>query len=490
MHLRPTLRRKILLGSFGYYAAAGLFVALALFAYADLRLLENRIATGGRVSAFLDAVLEQRRFEKNYLLYREEADAREARRQAEAAAGLLNRHETDFRRLATRGEIAATRDELERYLTLLERYQAQSGGAALGEQLRASGKRAADFAETVAGRERDARQRTLDNARHVFLGSVAVLSLALVAVGFALSRSVVRPLRRLEESMAALAAGRLEPLATDSNVREIDSIALAFNHMTAELAVRQKCLLRSEKLASLGTLVAGVAHELNNPLNNISSTCQLTLEEVDALTVAELRERLEEIDGETARARDILKALLEFGRDTPFRPEAVDVDDLLRETVRLCRQLASGNLRLELDAPAGLIIRADRARLRQALVNLLRNAAEAMDGRGTLRLGASRAHALNTEPGEGVFEFQPRAPLGAESVEIEVTDDGPGIPAELLPRIFDPFFTTKEVGGGTGLGLYLVHQIVEEHGGGIAVKSQPGRGTTFVLRLPAAHPPE
>ena len=142
-----------------------------------------------------------------------------------------------------------------------------------------------------------------------------------IVIGQILSRMVVKPLKMLEESMGVIAEGKFERVSIDSHDREILSLANAFNTMLKELELRQRHLVQSEKLASLGTLLSGVAHELNNPLSNISSSCQILTEEIEDTDIAYKKELLSQIDEQTDRARNIVRSLLEFSREKVFKKE-------------------------------------------------------------------------------------------------------------------------------------------------------------------------
>ncbi|MDD5330967.1 MAG: ATP-binding protein, partial [Sulfuricella sp.] len=265
------------------------------------------------------------------------------------------------------------------------------------------------------------------------------------------------------------------------------SITHAFNRMIGELELRQKRLLRSEKLASLGTMLAGVAHELNNPLSNISLSCQIMLEEVGENEPERKKELLEQIDEQTERARKIVRALLDFARDRPVKREKVAVAALFDEVVLFLKGETPPGVTIATDIPAGLALHADRQRLEQAFLNLIKNALEAIGSSGEIQVRAA-GHRLTKEnfvAAQGHdTRFLGKCYPGAEAIDIEIRDSGPGIPADVLPRVFDPFFTTKDVGRGMGLGLFIVYEIIEEYNGCISVDSEPGRGTVFHIRLP------
>jgi signal transduction histidine kinase len=241
----------------------------------------------------------------------------------------------------------------------------------------------------------------------------------------------------------------------------------AFNRMISELHKRQDQLVQAQKLSSLGILTSGIAHQLNNPLNNISTSCQILIEELKAGD-GFIRKLLTNIDQEVDRARDIVKGLLEFCREREFQLGWVNLASLTIKTVRLISSQLPAGVEVTTDIPEDLDIHADGQKLQEVLLNLLLNAAQAMpDGSGRIAVAASED-------------------AGSGQVEISVRDSGCGIPEENLTKIFDPFFSTKEVGFGTGLGLSVAHGIVERHGGTLTVKSKVGEGSVFTIRLPLA----
>jgi PAS domain S-box-containing protein len=236
-----------------------------------------------------------------------------------------------------------------------------------------------------------------------------------------------------------------------------------------EERTREEQFRRAERLASLGTLVSGVAHELNNPLTSIKSFAELLL--LDARP-SEDREALDIIRREAERASKIVSDLRIVSRRSDpgkGRFAAVELDEVVKHVLRIRRYtLDTHNVEVEEDLSGTVTVWADRVQLEQVLLNLIVNAEQAMARHsGYRRLGI-------------------RTRVAGGSVRLQVSDTGPGILPEHLERIFDPFFTTKEPGEGTGLGLSLVHSIVSEHGGEIRVESVPGHGTCFSVLLPAA----
>ena len=483
-HLSPgSLRQKIV---FGYGAVALLVVGLSAFSLLEMRLLAAQITSGERIHQFFGIALEIRRFEKNYFLYGQRADLEENRAYVIEARRMLSEHGAQFAAVASQQRIGALIIALEDYDRLISAHPPGSDDARREAAIRQAGKEISTAAEQWSHAERAILQTQLDRHRHWLLAAIGAVVLFVVVIGQMLAWRVARPLRELEHNMAAVAEGRLAKLDLAVEDREIASLTSAFNHVLAQLETRQGQLVRSEKLAALGTLLSGAAHELNNPLSNISTSCEILAEEIAATKVgagdtAFERELIGQIDAETWRARRIVRSLLDYARDRPFSREAVPLAPLVEDSLRLVRGQIPAQVSLDVAVPAELSLSGDKQRLQQAIFNLVGNALDALEGAGELHVLARPARGPYP-PDTLVFgQVDDKRP----QIEIEVGDNGHGIAAAILPRIFDPFFTTKDLGHGLGLGLFIVFEIVEEHGGSIAVKSTPGQGTTFLIRLPA-----
>jgi two-component system NtrC family sensor kinase len=292
--------------------------------------------------------------------------------------------------------------------------------------------------------------------------------------------NVNRPLKALEKAIGDIASGHYEDIPAISAGQEFESLVSSLNHMIKELNRRSQELFQAKKLASLGTLTSGVAHELNNPLNNISTSLQIMLEELADTNLDFKRELLEGAEKEVERARDIVRALLEFSRQSKFSIKPVAFKSLVADTIKLIKGELPANVHIEVEIENDIQVPLDFRRMQQVLLNLMLNGIQAMKDGGKLTITAFHRK-------DDLFCF-------------EVRDTGCGISKEYLSKIFDPFFSTKEglrkkendqrpYDGilnqpGTGLGLAICHGIIQKHGGQISVASEIGQGTAFTICLP------
>jgi len=322
--------------------------------------------------------------------------------------------------------------------------------------------------------------------------SLFVIGLSIYIIGRYLKRVVVSPIKQLESSLLPIARGRFDHLEPPSNDREFVAFTNAFNRMLKELEIHRKRMLQSEKLASLGILASGVAHELNNPLSNISSSCQLLMEELTEADPEQLNKWLLQIDSETERGRNIVRTLLDFGSQRIFQKSRIKLLDLINETQLIIgKTLQQFSAQLSINVPDDLYLEVDKQRIQQLFINLIQNALHAGGEAVHLRISAAlcdKGVSMIPDGAEMAGDLKCISDYDGRFVEILVADNGPGIPAESLSKVFDPFFTTSEPGHGSshgvGLGLYIVQEIVREHDGCLAITSQPGKGTQVILLMP------
>jgi two-component system, NtrC family, sensor kinase len=335
------------------------------------------------------------------------------------------------------------------------------------------------------------------------LGPATLVTLVIAgAAGFVagaaglLFRAVARPVDRILGSAERLGdggAGGLPPLGPpgESGGPGLTRAAIAFERIAGALeeerarlrakvaeveaanralAAANETLLRTERLATVGRLAAGIAHEVGNPLGAITGYAELArsrLRREGGAVDPEVEDFLSRVAGEARRIDAVVRDLLDFARPADLAVGAVGLGAAVESSVRVaqlqprCRTVAVAT-RLPPDLPR---VRADERRLSQVIVNLILNAADAMGGQGRVSIAAWPER---------------------DGVVVEVADSGPGIPPEHLPRVFDPFFTTKAPGQGTGLGLAISHRIVESFGGELGASNAPGGGAVFRLRLRAA----
>ncbi len=267
------------------------------------------------------------------------------------------------------------------------------------------------------------------------------------------------------EKAVAVCQGLAEPaMCLPFLVDELEQVVADLRKSHEELASTQKQLLRSERLASMGQLSAGIAHELNNPLGTILLYSHMLMREV---AENRGREDLQLIVSEATRCKDIVRGLLDFARKSRVSKAPANLAEVIDELVGIARTRAT-EMGVEVTSEVATdlpVLMVDRVQLRQALVNIAMNAVDSMPGGGRLHLAARKGH-------------------GDDDVRIEISDTGCGIPPENLSRLFTPFFTTKTMGKGTGLGLAITYGVIKMHSGDITVDSEVGKGTTFTIRLP------
>lgn len=533
---KPSIRQKITLG---YYAFTAMVIVLSVITLAQMEFIETRMIFGAAVHEFLDTVLEVRRFEKNYLLYERQSDYQENARNIDQALDLLVVRSKRFDTIASPARIRAIQELLGQYRGLMEQHFELVGttsftfGPSIQERknmidfrIRSIGDNITSAALDVEMSERKGLIGANKDTQRIVILSIAVLAVLAVIAGRVLSRIVLQPLQRIENTMDGIADGKFVNIQIGSNEQEIVSLTRAFNRMIRELELRQRHLVQSEKLASLGTLLSGVAHELNNPLSNISSSVQILAEELEegqgsgvirrdidevsrgahdgeqgrtikgqgtpqaapAPDPAFVRDLVAQINDQTDRARNIVRSLLDFSRTVDFNKQSLPLRQLLEETIRFVKGQMPKDVTLTLNVPDDLSITADKQRIQQAFLNLIKNAIESVPGKGAISIDAWKHRAVDkADDDTGIttyLNYRGKCTLEDDTVDIEFRDNGAGIPAEVLPKVFDPFFSTKDVGKGSGLGLFIVHEIIEEHDGCIAVSSEPEKGTTFLIRLP------
>ena len=428
-----------------------------------------------QVENFSFEIEEARRYEKNYFLYRAKSDLYDALDHIHTAGKLLEntpeiRHTLNsdaFRSLVA--DLGTYEDLLNRLISLGLKPdgEASLNEGALEDQLRHFGHSILSYATDVVGQERVNIRATARTLRLVSIFLIVIDFIVMGWVAVELTRQILRPLGRAVRYTDRIAGGNFSPIVARHRYRdEFSNLDIAFNRMIFELRGQQEQLVQSRKMAAIGTLTSGIAHELNNPLNNISLTAETLMEGLEDYNDEQKRKLLGDIFNEVERASSTVKNLLDFTRTDISKLESVDVPALIQNSLRLvANELTLNRIEAETQFEDNLPhIRGNFRNLQQVFLNLFVNSIHAMPEGGYLRVHA-----------------------GAENgkyVKVDVADTGSGIPQEHLQSIFDPFFTTKEVGKGTGLGLSICYSIIEKIGGRITVESEVDKGTVFSVYLP------
>ena len=369
--------------------------------------------------------------------------------------------------------------ELEAYADLLEQLQAFERNevtrladptfmAKIENKLRQQGKNLVAKAQGLMRNERTALSKTLNRKKDIHIFSLVFLLFFLVINAYLLVSRIFSTLTRFTIYAQRIAAGDFTPVTPFRRFRdEFTELSLAINEMIKEIANREAALIQTHKMRAVGTLTAGVAHELNNPMNNIMLTVHMMMEDYTTLSDAERLDMLKDVADETSRAKNIVSNLLDFARESASTIKTLDLEKLLKDTIHLAEnQVRMSGIKIELQVTENLPpIHGDGQKLQQVILNLILNAVDASSKGNKIQVIA--------------LPYDK-----SDHIAIKVIDYGQGIPNHILPSIFDPFFTTKAKGKGTGLGLSVSQGIVAKHGGKILVSSEEGSGSIFTVVLP------
>jgi signal transduction histidine kinase len=549
------IRDKLFL-SFGLYIL--LAVLLGFFAYKDLRTISTRLVLVETADDITNTILEVRRYEKNFLLFKDSENLAELQKylgvlknsiaaiQTEIVLEIGNGNYTmmkaaiaEYERLITaiaenftaqeeqeaqvrkRGretELAVTGAELQSLLVLrryeknvmlyrnkevydvfkrtydasqlgthpeVRQYQAivarlynlyEAEKQSL-DKMRLTAREIQAFTQNLSKKERADIATTIKMSINLQVLALALIVVVGIVINIKLATSIATPIRTLEKISRKIAEGDFSEHIEVKGKDELSSLETAFNqmedrlknalwsleHTIEKLREKQAQLVEAEKLALVGKLAAGIAHEINNPLTSVLTFSNLMLEQCPPSDPR--HDKLKLMARETNRARTIVRQLLNFGRETVIKPEKFNINQPVSEIVdSLAAQDAFKGIGLEMKLADNLpVVNADPAQIGQVVMNLLLNAIHSITPPGRIEVLTRRAES---------------------SVEIVFKDTGAGIPEENIHKIFDPFFTTKDATKGTGLGLAVSYGIIKKHDGEIEVASTVGKGTTFIVRLP------
>lgn len=451
-----------------------LIVLVGTFSLHDL----NQILTKFRFTVIADELnasfLAMRLAEKNYFLYGDPDTLGEIDEMIKVAKRSMAEVRMDIiRAVGHKGynqlsaklseygkKVGATRQEVEEGMGILDKKRTQM-------RLRLAGRHLKEYSESITAKERDLVGRIIVKSKSILLYSFLGVVFFALLFTYLIVSNIGHSLRKVVELTQSIAKGNYEKIAERSPSNEMGAVLRAVNSMAEDLQNREKEILQSKRLASIGILVAGVAHELNNPLNNISMMAQTYMEVYDNLQREQRIDFMNRVEEETERLRVIIKNLLDFSRAKERHLVENETNNVIQKTIALVRNMLNvSNIQLRLDLAEDLpTIFVDEHQVQQVLVNITTNAIQAMGNTGVLSLRSSYL-------------------ADGDEVEIEIRDSGPGIEAKFLDHIFDPFFTTKEE-GGTGLGLWVSYGIIKNHGGNLRVESSADNGTAFFVTLPS-----
>jgi len=424
---------------------------------------------------FASEVQEARRYEKNFFLYGSKSDLYDALGSIHSASNLLAGAPDEIRSLVKQNDFKLLTEDLGNYEQLLNQLttkfsvpgsQQNPRDAELENLLRLHGYRILSLASDLVNRE---RQKVRNDTRlYMFTAifSMGINFLAMIWVASELTRQILQPLGRAVKYTQRFAAGDFTPITPQRKYRdEFTDLAIAINHMMYEVKEKQEQLVQSRKMAAVGTLTSGIAHELNNPLNNISLTTEALIGGMEDYSEEQKLRMLQEIFTQVERASGTVRNLLDFTR-TEYRLEPIHIQGVIQASLKLVNnELQINNIEVETDfAPDLANVRGNFHDLQQVFLNLFLNSIQAMPNGGKMSISVRSEN--------------------DKYLKTDVKDTGCGIPKENLDRIFEPFFTTKEVGKGTGLGLSVIYGVIEKIGGHIKVDSELGQWTRFSVYLP------
>ena len=470
---RVSLRTQMYLGFLIPFILAA---ALAVFLVFNFSAMERKIRFLEIYNDYALEVEQARRFEKNFLLYGTNLD--DALDNIFQAEQILTHNSGELSLIMGEQWLDMMLPRIHSYQSLLEKLGGLHGAKApeeasakmneLQKQVRREGQQLVSAAKALIGKEKASLAATTGHLRKILIYSLGVILFVMLLNAYLLGTRMLRSIKNLGNHAKMIAMGNFQPIMPRKRFRdEFTSLALAINTMVEEIEKREEILIQSHKMRAVGTLTAGVAHELNNPLNNITLTAFGLREDYDELDDEERRDMINDLVDEAARANKIIKNLLDFARETGTQLEPLDLPKLLPETINLAaNQIRLMGIKIQFQCTDNLPrVHGDAQQLQQVFLNLILNAIDASGKGDKIQVLLSPADEPNY-------------------VAVKVIDFGVGIPEHILSSIFDPFFTTKAKGKGTGLGLSVSQGIVAKHGGRIVAHSQPGKGSVFSVLLP------
>ncbi len=468
-----SLRLQLLLGFLLTFLFA---VGIAASIINDIYEVEKKIIGLEIVNDYVIGIDQARRFEKNFFLYN--TNLNDALDSIYKAKEILEGNQEELTLLLGKAKFSDVLSNINVYESYLEDFlgitseqampRSESNKKELELMVRKHGNKMITLAQDLMKKEKKSMNATIDRSRRTQIYSLIILLILMMITAYALAGRMLQNIKRFESYALRIAEGDFNLITPTRKYRdEFTYLAIAINHMIQELQKHEAMLVQSHKMRAIGTLTAGVAHELNNPLNNITLTSHMLVEDYSDMDDGERMQMVDDIINEADRAKKIVSNLLDFTRESETTLEPLDLVQLVKDTITLAaNQLKIAGIKAEFHSTDNLPrIQGDSQQLRQVFLNLILNAVAASSKGSKIQLLVHPAD----EP---------------DNLAVKIVDYGTGIAKHIQDRIFDPFFTMKEKGKGTGLGLSVSQGIVAKHGGRIRVDSQVERGSTFTVTLP------
>jgi len=432
-------------------------------------------------------ISQARRFEKNFFLYGTNLD--DALENIYHAKNILKQNRAELNNILGKDKheriISSITSNINHYESLLDRLiktersemvssAFQPTKKEIEAELRKYGREMIAFAQDLMTKEKASLTLILSRSRNLHIYSLIFLLIILMLIAYFLGGRLLGHIDRFTSYAKRIASGDFTPITPIKRFRdEFTDLAIAINQMIQELEKHEATIVQSHKMRAIGTLTAGVAHELNNPLNNITITAHMLLEDYDSMNKDEHVDMINDLINEAGRSKKIISNLLDFARESSSQVESLDLEKLLRDTIDLAsNQLKLSGIEISFQTTGNLPrIHGDSQQLQQVFLNLILNAIDASSKGQKIQILLVPADEPNY-------------------LAIKIIDTGKGIPEHIIGSIFDPFFTTKGKGSGTGLGLSVSQGIVAKHGGRISVSSGKGAGAIFTVILPITTIPD
>jgi len=443
-------------------------VLISFFSYHEVKLIQAKLRFVEIADNLNASFLEMRLSEKNYFLYKDPLALQSIKTELHESEQMIRSMRENIITAVGIENFKKLNSNLKEYGEEVEKIDISGKNVKVLEAgIRESGRALRMFSESIIKLERNKVNQIISASSKGLLYFFCLVLFGATTSTYLFFSKIFKSLRQIEKTANSISEGNFLETECKISNDELGSAMQAINSMCVELKTRHEQLIQSKKLASIGVLTAGVAHELGNPLNNISMVAQTYIELYDHLNKSERLDYMNTVLEECSRIKNIVQNLLDFSRPKKTDFKVSDINTVIKSSLRLVQNMlhVSGvetRLNLQKELPMVYI---DENKIQGVLVNLYTNAIQAMPPGGTLSI-------------RSFFEND------SGHIMIEIEDTGTGISPEFISNIFDPFFSTKGT-QGTGLGLSISYGIIRNHRGEIRVKSDVDAGTTFTIELPA-----